>query len=288
VPLCPSHMAAADVCPGGALWHCGAIKCPTHLGSVDRCLNRLRLCGKVGCPTHARFIDRCVAGADCLPIYAFLAPPDQVNGILDLLRSPLAHQVDFTLGAFAVHGADYSRIADAITKCQILVMPTALSIDGFGSERLAGSHAAYDSTSDLVKRLGTKILYSGNGASLTVERKALLLHECTHALNDHYRRSFSGLEDEKLAAVAQMLYLALGDPNYRTASRRISPFQHSCALTHVACATATLGTALLIAQEIQAGRQPSAALIAGLAQGLQNDPDYIGRLGPRQYTGFGF
>ncbi len=177
--------------------------------------------------------------------------------VMTVLRSPNCGRINFQIGSIRVYGGGYRTIATCIENRQIQVV-RALAVPS--------TVAAYNRRYDLLI-LGT------------TPSPNLVVHECTHALNDWHRRNILAVEDEVSAYIAQMMFLFLGNPALATAiqqpqvRQRTEQVLQQCRADSQFCNTAAIGEASLIAAEILAGRSPTPATLQALRTALGRDPN---------------
>ncbi|MEQ8461077.1 MAG: hypothetical protein RLO52_36015 [Sandaracinaceae bacterium] len=122
------------------------------------------------------------------------------NQIAQLLRSQPMRGVQFTVGGHTYGPTHYARVADAFLDRRILVE----RLDGGGPK----SPSAFYSFTE-TERTDYDTLYVRRGASLTrMITQALVVHECTHAIQDMRGRPMNVIESEVAAYTAQALFLA--------------------------------------------------------------------------------
>ena len=133
----------------------------------------------------------------------------------ELLRSPAAQKIDFSLGPYSINGSGYLKVAAAILngKMRVDVNPGRLAPD-------EGAMYNYP-TNELIFR--TAALGSSNIQRMNV------VHECTHALiaNSGFRWDATYTHNEAAAYVAGALYVGYA---YRSLAREMGtdtsyPFQ---------------------------------------------------------------
>jgi hypothetical protein len=122
--------------------------------------------------------------------------PITKQDVLDVLRDPAIRSIRFsTFGGIFVNAYQYDKVADYVASGGIKVVP--------GDKTLA----EYDNSSD------TLHTQKGELAHGDFEGRALLLHECTHAILDIDRVKVRRLVGEAVAYLAQFTYRALVDPS---------------------------------------------------------------------------
>jgi hypothetical protein len=123
--------------------------------------------------------------------------PLSEGDVLNTLGDPVTQGMDFWVGPVHVSGASYGILRDHVKAGNILVVG--------GTSTLA----FYDSDTDiLTTQVGTP--------PANVHQRALLLHECTHALVDVFTSDISVTRhlDELTSYIAQHVYLMRSDPTW--------------------------------------------------------------------------
>ena len=108
--------------------------------------------------------------------------------VLKTLREPAVRLMSYTVCHFFMPATDYERIAKAVDKKQIKVVDNPDFVN----------NAVYNSTDN-------QITIAARGDNLS--KRALLVHELTHAIQDARRMNVTHGDAEMLAYIAQQLYV---------------------------------------------------------------------------------
>ncbi|WP_436715086.1 hypothetical protein U8335_20430 [Roseiconus lacunae] len=104
---------------------------------------------------------------------------------------------------WATKAINFQRRSHRVTARELMVVGNAI-IDGkirvLQSSAVRGGRAVYDS--------GRNVIELGRGAGRTITSKALIIHECVHALFDLRCDSMTVGESESMAYVAQSIFMA--------------------------------------------------------------------------------
>ena len=122
--------------------------------------------------------------------------------VVKALSDPLLRRMDFFVDDFHIRVEAYETIRDLIEDEQILV------VDGKDPNK-----STYDPATDTI---ATR--YGANSPA-GLDDRAMLIHECTHAIKDMERVTITALGNEAAAYIAQATYLLLSDPNYNTTGK---------------------------------------------------------------------
>jgi hypothetical protein len=116
--------------------------------------------------------------------------------VLNTLSDPVALGMDFWVGSIHISGSAYTTIRDHIRAGNIIVVE--------GNESLA----KYDNQTDVMRtQLGTP--------PADLDQRALLLHECSHALVDVFAGAATTRHVDELAAyIVQHVYLLRSKPSW--------------------------------------------------------------------------
>jgi hypothetical protein len=115
--------------------------------------------------------------------------------VLSLLNDPDLAKIKFSVGPIVVTAAEFSNLADYFEDDDIKVVPGAQA-----------HHAKYER--DL-----KQLQVDAKVTSLpTIEERALILHECVHAIVDVRGLRVPVLTDEVAAYTAQVMYIQIKDP----------------------------------------------------------------------------
>ena len=177
---------------------------------------------------------------------------------LSILRSAECQRVNFRLESIRVYGDGYKTIAKNIETGHIqIVMSSAIS----------SQVAAYDSQYNC--------LILGR-----TPKPNLIVHECTHALNDWHKRKIIAVDDEASAHIAQMMYVLLKDRSLNNLiaelnlQHRADFFAQRCGINPQSCNTAAVGAAAVIAGDLLNARKPTFYRLQQLRNAIQRDPKY--------------
>jgi hypothetical protein len=121
--------------------------------------------------------------------------PPTKQDVLDTLSSYYVSQIDFQLGTERISADNYSNVRQMVDIGRIQVNP--------GASTMAWYHP---DTNTLDTQLGS--------SPPNIDGRALLLHECTHAIVNVEQRAVTELTNEVIAYIAQHVYLLLANPLY--------------------------------------------------------------------------
>src|SRR5262245_42974041 len=107
---------------------------------------------------------------------------------LTTLREPAVRLISYTVCHFVMPATDYERIARAVDKKQIKIVDNPAFVN----------NAVYNSTDN-------QITIAATGDNLG--KRALLIHEVTHAVQDARRMNVTHGDAEMLAYIAQQVYV---------------------------------------------------------------------------------
>ena len=179
--------------------------------------------------------------------------------IVDILRSSECARINFQIEGIRVYGDGYKTIAKTIENKHIQIIRSLV---------LPSSLAEYN--------LKYNCLIVGPSP-----KPDLIVHECTHALNDWHKRNILAIDDEASAHIAQMMYMILKDTTLNSFIAQLN-FEHSsdvfarrCGIDPRLCNTAAVGAAAVIAGDFLNGRKPSIDRLQKLRNAIQRDPKYI-------------
>jgi hypothetical protein len=179
--------------------------------------------------------------------------------IVNILRSPECKRINFQIAGIRVYGDGYKTIAKTIENKHIQIIRSLV---------LPSSWAVYN----------RKLNYLAVGQS---PRPNLIVHECTHALNDWHKRNILAIDDEVSAHIAQMMYMIIKKPALNNFIAQLHQKQGSdvlakrCEIDKNFCSKATFMAALVIAGDFLNCRKPSIDRLMKLRNSLQRDPTYI-------------
>ena len=149
-----------------------------------------------------RFSSSASPGEIWLPLRAPAAPltPNQIakNVVLATLREPLVSMMNFGVGRIFIPSSQYAWLAKAIDRDYITVQE---------DPALSGS-AVYHYGAN-------RIDVPPYGGAPSLEARALIIHECTHAIFDLRKVTSPVEESEGIAYVAQALYSRLNGSTHR-------------------------------------------------------------------------
>lgn len=123
-----------------------------------------------------------------------------VEKIVAILNEPATARINFRYDGVPVYGSGYATIATAIENDHVHVR--LLRGQRAARAMRALGVAAYNKTSDTFFVSGADFL-----DTTTTPKKALVVHEMTHALLDYHRSTMSQGKSEAAAYIAQMMYL---------------------------------------------------------------------------------
>jgi len=175
-----------------------------------------------------------------------------------ILRSSECAKINFQIESIRVYGDGFKTIAKAIDGKHIQVVRSRL---------LPSNVATYN------RRYNA--LFVGRAP-----KAGLLVHECTHALNDWHKREILAIDDEASAYIAQLMYAVLKDPSLNTVvselhfGERAATLSKACGLNSRICSTATVAAAAAIAIGFLNKKSPSIDLLQQLRNSIQRDPVY--------------
>ena len=127
-------------------------------------------------------------------------------GVLDtnirsVLESSILTKINFKFGTYRINGNEYGIVARAIRSGDIGCVYDA----SFGDMQMK-YHTEWSASNGVVDRKNT--IYSGNRNFPTINHKAVVVHEATHALQDyHKRKRILAIQDEGASYLAQFLYV---------------------------------------------------------------------------------
>jgi hypothetical protein len=130
--------------------------------------------------------------------------------IAAILTEPLVVRINFSLSGLSITGAGFGRVKSAIAGGTIRIVT-----DPDLPPETGGKY--YASTNEL----GVEPSLTPRGLSSSVQMRAVMLHECSHALVDLSHASATTiLTDESAAYIAQLIYrLGWGQNYLRTWAR---------------------------------------------------------------------
>jgi hypothetical protein len=117
--------------------------------------------------------------------------------IVALLLEPTVVRINFSLGGLSINGAGFGRVRTAILEGNIKLRVDSAQPDGSGAYYV---------------HIGNRIFVDPStfafGIASRVDMRALMLHECSHALVDLCRAvATTILTDEAAAYIVQLIYL---------------------------------------------------------------------------------
>lgn len=117
--------------------------------------------------------------------------------VIKALSDSLLKRIDFFVDDFHIRVEAYQRISDLIEDEQILVV-----------EGKDPNKSTYNPATDTI---ATR--YGANSPA-GLDDRAMLIHECTHAIKDMEHVTITALGNEAAAYIAEATYLLLSDTNY--------------------------------------------------------------------------
>lgn len=179
--------------------------------------------------------------------------------IVNILNAPECQRINFQIESIRVYGDGYKTIAKTIKNKHIQIIKSLV---------LPSNMAAYN------RKYNCLII----GQS---PKPDLIIHECTHALNDWHKRNIIAIDDEASAYIAQMMYVMIKDRTLNNfiaqlnLEHRSDVFAKRCGIDPRFCSTAVVGAAAVIAGDLLNCKQPSADRLQKLRNAIQRDPKYV-------------
>lgn len=176
---------------------------------------------------------------------------------LRVLDNPNLRNIDFRLFGKHIRGQDYARIAECIRNGHVQIVEAGYD-DGVKARYVRSLNA---------------FIYNAS------PNPNLIVHEATHALCDWHAHRLSGLADEGIAYVAQMIFFLGANPNIQRGVHRnqfqqaIRHNQFQCGASGgLPCNHVTMQMAMLVATAIREGEEVTSEMVEAYRSTLSVDP----------------
>ncbi|MET1411329.1 hypothetical protein ABVF61_03620 [Roseibium sp. HPY-6] len=125
------------------------------------------------------------------------------QAILDALDDDRLRIIDFSMDGSGINRSRFSRIRDAIDNGNIdVIEDTSLP---------AGAAASYNDDANVI---GHEPGLTANDVSSSVATRAVIMHECAHAIVDMNQQSLRVLADEAAGYIVQIMYRLIAGQSF--------------------------------------------------------------------------